>query len=74
LPARPPRAKTKRAESGFCIRCATEIRLSAAKPLCAADYKKWAEFKNRDYPEKFCLKCGKPNRTSVEQPFCKTCQ
>ena len=57
----------------FCIRCGQNIEPNPNKPLCYPDYKTWARYKRRDYPEKFCFRCGESAKTTMADPYCDNC-
>jgi len=62
-------------EEAHCIRCGHSMeKYNLEKPLCDNCYPKWAQHKNKGYPEKHCHACGefKPN-ISYEKPICKSC-
>ena len=73
--ARPPRAggKTDLPESGFCLRCASEIPFDTRRPYCKGDYQSWARFKNETYEEKYCHACSEKHGTSMAKPVCLSC-
>ncbi len=76
-PTAAPIKKLKKKEvdlaGGFCIRCAEEIPRDLAKPYCADDYQKWAEYKNPDYKDKCCHSCGKKYAATMRRPVCRDC-
>jgi len=61
--------------SGFCIRCKSEIKLDPTHPYCKKDYQQWNKFKDENYDEKngVCHICGKPNKSSLKKPACINC-
>jgi hypothetical protein len=59
--------------TGHCIRCGTPIADDINKPLCEDHYKSWANYRNRDFPEKYCLGCGKEWSTTYAKPYCRKC-
>ncbi len=60
-------------ESGFCLRCQTEIPLDLDKPYCNSHYRTWARFKNEDYEENHCHTCGAEHDTNMAKPLCLSC-
>jgi phosphatidylserine/phosphatidylglycerophosphate/cardiolipin synthase-like enzyme len=58
-------------QTGYCIRTGKPISFNLQKPMCKEAYDSWAQFKNKDYPEKFCHKTGKPShgKTSMRNPI-----
>ena len=70
--ARPRRPSAPRS-NGACIRCGDAIDLNPEKPLCDEHYKKWAKYKDPDYPEKFCHSCGKSAEVTYANPLCFLC-
>jgi ribosomal protein S14/HKD family nuclease len=58
---------------GHCIRCGVSIPFDPKKPLCKADFGKWAQYEDSDYEEKYCHRCGKPHSTSMNKPLCRDC-
>ena len=59
--------------TGYCIRCGTEIRYDPNKPYCRSCYDSWVEWENPGYLEKVCHWCGKPSSTTIEYPLCRGC-
>ncbi len=59
--------------SGYCIRCGNGISFEPERPLCGDCYKKWAHYRNPDYPERHCHRCGLKSRTSLAKPQCLEC-
>jgi hypothetical protein len=64
---------TKSYNSGFCIRCGTEIKTNPMIPYCSNCYKSWKKFSNDEYEEKYCHICGKENKTTLNKPTCFEC-
>jgi hypothetical protein len=64
---------TKSDNSGFCIRCGTEIKLNPMIPYCNNCYKSWKKFSNDEYEEKYCHICGKENKSTLNKPTCYEC-
>ena len=64
---------TKSENSGFCIRCGTEIKLNPKIPYCANCYKTWKKFENEEHEEKHCHICGKDNKSTLIKPTCYDC-
>ena len=60
-------------ESGFCLRCQTEIPFAMDRPYCNSHYRTWARFKNADYEESHCHACGSEHDTSMAKPLCLAC-
>lgn len=60
-------------ETGFCIRCGTDLKLNPEKPLCLKCYKSWEKYSNSEYKEKFCHACGKESSSTVAKPVCYAC-
>lgn len=58
---------------GHCIRCSDSIPFNPARPYCANDYAKWAEYANEDYKDKFCHKCGAETVATMRRPLCLDC-
>ena len=63
----------KSENSGYCIRCGTEIKLNPMVPYCATCYKAWKKFSNEEYEEKRCHVCGKDNKSTLTKPTCYDC-
>jgi phosphatidylserine/phosphatidylglycerophosphate/cardiolipin synthase-like enzyme len=63
----------KSENSGFCIRCGTEIKLNPMIPYCANCYKAWKKYSNEEYEEKQCHICGKENKSTLVKPTCYEC-
>ena len=59
--------------SGFCVRCRTALPANPDKPYCAAHYKSWKRYNNRDYTEKYCHLCGEPHGSTLRLPVCGAC-
>jgi HKD family nuclease len=63
--------------TGFCIRCGTQMELNPSKPLCSKCYPIWAKFSNRSYKERYCHICGKDygkeSTQTINDPVCKSC-
>ena len=57
-------------ESGFCLRCGTEIPCDAERPYCNSHFRTWARFGNEDYKEEYCHTCGADHATSMSKPLC----
>ena len=68
-----PGTRTRKAESGHCIRCAGSIALDPLKPYCPTDYASWAEYENLDYKDKYCHSCGKKHAATMRRPLCRDC-
>lgn len=68
--ARKPQS-TMDSKQGYCIRTGAPIPYNPEHPMSPEAYKKWAQFKNPDYPEKFCHKTGKPSdgKTTMRNPI-----
>ena len=66
----PEAAKDSEKEMGYCIRTAARIPFNVLKPFSADAYKSWAEYGNKDYPEKYCHKTGRRSngKTSMKHP------
>lgn len=60
-------------DSGYCIRCNTDIRLNPSRPYCDRCYKTWSSFGNVDYIERFCHSCGRDYQSSLSVPLCNDC-
>ena len=62
-------------EKGFCIRCGKEIKLNPKVPYCKDCYKRWEEYKDKEYEENkgVCHVCGKSNKSSLVKPICYSC-
>ncbi len=60
---------------GFCIRCGNEIKLNPEVPYCKDCYKKWKEYKVKNYVEKkgVCHICGESNKSTLLHPACYSC-
>jgi hypothetical protein len=69
----PKPVPSKSDNSGYCIRCGTEIKLNPMVPYCAACYKAWKKFSNEEYEEKRCHVCGKENKSTLIKPTCYDC-
>ena len=65
--------KTALPETGFCLRCATQVPLDSEHPYCKSHYRSWARFKNEEYEEKHCHACGEEHGTSMAKPLCLRC-
>ena len=59
--------------NGFCVRCRGALPANPGKPYCAACYKSWARYKNRDHTETCCHLCGKPHASTLRLPVCGAC-
>ena len=57
-------------ESGFCLRCGTQIPCDPERPYCDSHYRSWARFKNESYEEKRCHTCGNDHSSSKAKPLC----
>ena len=60
-------------ETGFCLRCGTEIPCDPEKPYCNSHNRSWARFKNESYEEKHCHTCGNDHSSSMAKPLCLSC-
>ncbi|MEZ4591744.1 MAG: phospholipase D family protein [Chloroflexota bacterium] len=60
-------------DTGYCLRCGTDIKLNPQAPYCYEHYRSWKRFENREYQEKFCHICGKEHTTSMARPVCLDC-
>ena len=60
-------------ESGFCLRCRTEIPLVLDRPYCNSHHRTWARFKNENWEEDYCHTCGVEHDTSMAKPLCLSC-
>jgi PLD-like domain len=69
----PKPVPTKSENSGYCIRCGTEIKVNPMVPYCATCYKAWKKFSNEEYEEKHCHICGKDNKSTLVKPTCYDC-
>jgi phosphatidylserine/phosphatidylglycerophosphate/cardiolipin synthase-like enzyme len=69
----PKSQPTKSENSGFCIRCGTEIKLNPKIPYCANCYKTWKKFENEEHEEKHCHICGRDNKSTLIKPTCYDC-
>jgi len=69
----PKQQPTKSDNTGFCIRCGTEIKLNPMTPYCSTCYKAWKKFGNEEYEEKQCHICGKENKSTLVKPTCYDC-
>ncbi len=67
------RRQTILPETGFCLRCGTEIPCSLSRPYCNTHYRSWARYKNEDYEEKHCHTCDSEHTSSVAKPVCLSC-
>lgn len=58
-------------EVGYCIRSGIEIPFNPRKPFSTEAFQIWAQYKDRDYPEKYCHRTGKPSKgkTSMTKPI-----
>ena len=65
--------QTSLPETGFCLRCGTEIPCSLDRPYCNTHYRSWARYKNEDYEEKHCHTCGAEHSSSMAKPMCLSC-
>jgi hypothetical protein len=56
---------------GYCIRSGIEIPFNPQKPFSPDAFQIWAQYKDKDYPEKYCHKTGKPSKgkTSMTNPI-----
>ncbi len=59
--------------TGFCIRCATEIKANPLRPYCRDCYEVWSQYANPDYEDKHCHLCGKENLSTLNKPTCYSC-
>ena len=57
----------------YCIRCGSGIDFDQDRPLCEDCYKKWAVYKDPNYPERQCHRCGGKHKTSYARPLCREC-
>ena len=60
-------------EQAHCIRCGSGIDFDQDRPLCEDCYKKWAVYKDPNYPERQCHRCGGKHKTSFARPLCREC-
>ena len=66
-------SQTTLPETGFCLRCGTEIPCDPERPYCDSHYRSWARFKNESYEENHCHTCGADHATSMAKPLCLSC-
>ena len=66
-------SKPTQTQSGYCIRCHTEIKLNPMVPYCKKCYSSWNEYKNDEFEEKCCHICGKQNKSTKIKPSCYNC-
>jgi hypothetical protein len=59
--------------SGYCIRCNTDIQLNPTRPYCDRCYKTWSSFGNVEYIERYCHSCGRDYHSSMAIPLCNDC-
>ena len=64
---------TKAPQSGFCIRCKTNLSVNPTRPYCNPHYASWNRYKNEEYEEKYCHTCGKEHTTTKAKPVCLAC-
>ncbi|MEO9802028.1 MAG: phospholipase D-like domain-containing protein [Reichenbachiella sp.] len=60
-------------DSGFCIRCRSNIDRDSNKPYCYSCYLIWYEYENYNYQENCCHNCGEKESTSISRPLCYDC-
>ena len=60
-------------DSGFCIRCGTEVKLNPKVPYCKDCYSKLKKKSDGNHVEKYCHICGKPNESTLNKPTCYKC-
>ncbi len=60
-------------QTGYCIRCKTNIHYNLDAPYCPDCYEVWAKWKDPDYVEPYCHTCGKAYATTIEKPTCSSC-
>ncbi|MEP7198157.1 MAG: phospholipase D family protein [Saprospiraceae bacterium] len=67
----PTRDQVENTVSGYCIRTGIKIPFNPMRPFSESAYKKWAEYKNMDYPEAYCHKTGRLSngKTSMRNPI-----
>ena len=65
--------KSSSKNTGFCIRCGTEIELNPNAPYCTRCYNSWKKFENSEYEEKYCHICGEQNKSTRLKPTCYEC-
>ncbi|MDP3879577.1 MAG: phospholipase D family protein [Dehalococcoidales bacterium] len=71
LPTKPQPVQLE--NSGYCVRCGTEIKLNPKSPYCSNCYKLWKKFSNDEYEEKYCHICKKENKSTLVKPTCYDC-
>ena len=67
------RRQTTLPETGFCLRCSTQIPFDPGRPYCNSDYRTWARYKNENFEEKHCHICGNDHSSSMAKPLCLSC-
>jgi hypothetical protein len=63
----------KSGNTGFCIRCETQMELNPDKPFCSKCYPIWASCSDKTEKTKYYHVCGKESKQSVEKPVCYFC-
>ena len=61
------------AQSGYCIRCKTELALDPQAPYCKRCYTVWKKYANKVYEEKFCHVCGQAHTSNMLKSVCYAC-
>ncbi len=65
--------RTALPETGFCLRCATEVPFDPERPYCKSHYRSWARYKNEKFEEKHCHACANEHGTSMAKPLDLAC-
>lgn len=62
-----------RRNTGYCIRCGTDIQYDLDRPLCRSCFSKWDIWENSYHRDSHCHTCGKRATTSRAKPECNAC-
>jgi hypothetical protein len=70
---RPSREEIDLKEIGYCIRTGEKIPFNPKRPFSEKGYRSWAQYENKDYPEKYCHRTGEKSfgKTSMRNPIVK---
>jgi hypothetical protein len=63
----------KSGNTGFCIRCETQMELNPDKPICSKCYPIWASYSDKTEKTNYYPVCGKESKQYVEKPVCYFC-
>ena len=66
--------KPEKNNSGFCIKCSSNINKNSNYPYCSSCYKNWNRHSGDTFKvELYCQFCGKENQSSLSRPVCYSC-